>query len=101
MSSRLVVPLAYVHKMPRYRGCGGHRGGDEVGAAAFALAAFEVAVARAGAALAGLQLVRVHRQAHRAAGLAPFKAAELRRIQKIIEDHEQQLMEAWNEEFRR
>src|SRR3954462_1300611 len=52
---------------------GGHGGGDEVGAAAFALPAFEVAVAGAGAALAGFELVGVHGQAHAAAGFAPFE----------------------------
>src|SRR5690606_31913401 len=39
-----------------------------------ALAALEVAVAGGGADLAVLQLVRVHRQAHGAAGLAPLEA---------------------------
>jgi len=37
---------------------------------------------------------------HRAKKIG-FKAAELRRIERIIEEHEQQLMEAWNEEFGR
>ena len=54
-----------------HRGGGGDGGGDEVGAAAPALAAFEVAVARARRPLAGSELVGVHRQAHRAAGLTP------------------------------
>ena len=40
--------------MPGNRGGGGHGGGDEVRAAAFTLAAFEIAVTGAGAALAGL-----------------------------------------------
>ncbi len=39
-----------------------------------ALAAFEIAVAGGGAALAGLEPVGVHRQAHAAAGLAPLEA---------------------------
>ena len=56
------------------RGGGGDGGGDEVGAAAAALAALEVAVARARRPLAGGQLVGVHRQAHRAARLAPVGA---------------------------
>src|SRR5437879_4674961 len=39
-----------------------------------ALAAFEVAVRRRGAALARLEDVRVHAEAHRAAGAAPLEA---------------------------
>src|SRR5262245_24862625 len=72
--SHLVLPLSHIHKMPRDRGGGGHGGGDEVRTASFALAAFEIAVARAGAALTRLQLVRVHRQTHRAARFAPLEA---------------------------
>src|SRR6478672_7863561 len=53
---------------------GGHLRGDEVRAAAAALAALEVAVRGRGAALAGLEDVRVHAQAHRAAGAAPVEA---------------------------
>src|SRR5687767_1497853 len=45
-----------------------------MGARAGPLAAYEVAVGRRGAALARRHLVRVHREAHRAAGLAPFEA---------------------------
>src|SRR6476661_4450868 len=63
--------------MPSHRRRGGHSGGDEVGAAAFALATFEVAIAGAGAALARFELVGVHGQAHAAAGFAPFKAGFL------------------------
>ena len=55
-------------------GGGGHGGGHEVGAAALALAALEVAVAGGGGPLAGGELVGVHGQAHRAAGLAPVEA---------------------------
>src|SRR5215204_6778686 len=54
-------------------GCGGHLGRDEVGAPAAALAPLEVAVRRGGAALARAQDVRVHAQAHRAAGRAPVE----------------------------
>ena len=50
--------------MPRQRGSRGHGRADEMGAPAFALAALEVAVAGRGAALAGLELVGVHAQAH-------------------------------------
>ena len=55
-------------------GGGGHGGAHQVGASTGALAAFEVAVASAGAALARLQAVGVHGQAHGAAGFAPFEA---------------------------
>jgi hypothetical protein len=56
---------------------GGHGRADQVGAPAGALAAFEVAVAGGGAALARLQPVGVHRQAHAAARLAPLEAGGL------------------------
>src|SRR5882672_4113507 len=46
----------------------------EHGARALALAAFEVAVARAHRELTGRYLVAVHRDAHRAARLAPLAA---------------------------
>src|SRR5581483_10781840 len=72
--SRLVLPLPNIDEMPGGGGRGGHGGGNKVRAAAFALAPFEIAVARAGAALAGLELVGVHGQAHAAAGLAPVEA---------------------------
>ena len=49
-------------------------GRDEVGAPAAALAALEVAVRGRGAALARLEDVGVHAQAHRAAGDAPVEA---------------------------
>ena len=45
-------------------------GRGEEGASAFALPAFEVAVAGGYAVLAGLQLIAVHRDAHGAAGFA-------------------------------
>src|ERR1700689_4140100 len=55
-------------------GGGGHGRADEMGAAAAALAALEIGVGGRGAALARLELVGVHGEAHRAAGLAPFEA---------------------------
>ena len=55
-------------------GGGGHGRADQVGAAARALTALEVAVAGAGRALAGLELVGVHGQAHAASRLPPFGA---------------------------
>src|SRR5688572_26556494 len=52
------------------------RGGDErrhqVGPAALALAALEIAVGRGGAALPRRELVGVHPQAHRASGVTPL-----------------------------
>ena len=55
-------------------GGGGHGRADQVGAAARPLTALEVAVAGAGRALAGPELVGVHGQAHAASGLPPFGA---------------------------
>ena len=52
---------------------GRHLRAHEVGAAAPALPALEVAVRRRGAALARRQDVRVHAEAHRAAGVAPLE----------------------------
>src|SRR3954454_8846513 len=62
------------------RGGRGHGHRDEVGAPALALTALEVAVGRRGAALARLQGVRVHAEAHRAARTAPLGAG-------LLEDH--------------
>src|SRR5687767_10477362 len=70
----LAVPGADVDEVAGQGGGGGHLGPDEVGAASFALASLEVAIGGGGAALAGLQDVRVHAQAHGAACLAPVKA---------------------------
>ena len=78
-------------------GGGGHGGADQVGATAGALSAFEVAVARGGAALAGREDVGVHAQAHRATGVAPVEA----RVAEAVGDDAQtdQLsgfaMDAW------
>ena len=60
----ICAQLADVHEMPVQRGDGNHGGADEVGAPARALAAFKVAVAGGGAALARLQAVGVHGQAN-------------------------------------
>src|SRR5581483_7199680 len=60
--------------MARDRRRGRHLGADEMRAPAGALAAFEVAVRGRRAALARLEPVGVHREAHRAPGLAPFEA---------------------------
>src|SRR5688572_26082333 len=71
------APVADVDEMALNGGRGGHLRRDEVGAPAASLAALEVAVRRRGAALAGLEDVGVHAQAHRAAGAAPVEARRL------------------------
>src|SRR5689334_7795728 len=71
------VPLpepAHVDEMTSHCSGRGHRGTHEVRAAAGTLAAFEIAVRRGRATLAGFEPVVVHREAHRASGLAPFEA---------------------------
>src|SRR4051794_20579367 len=71
--------LSWLEVLGRREGAAhGRRGrdqrGHEMGAAAHALAALEVAVGRRRAALSGRELVRVHAQAHRAACRAPLRA---------------------------
>src|SRR5689334_23603698 len=56
-----------------------HRGADEMGAAAGALPALEIAVRRRRAALARLEAIVVHREAHRAARLAPLEPGVAKR----------------------
>src|SRR5215217_6555213 len=70
---RAVVPGPDVDEVARDRGRRGHLGRHEVRAPAAALAALEVAVRRRRAALAGREDVRVHPEAHRAAGGAPVE----------------------------
>src|SRR6185503_8066185 len=53
---------------------GGHGRAHQMRARAAALAALEIAVRGGGAALAVADLVGVHREAHRAARLAPLEA---------------------------
>src|SRR5436305_4656799 len=53
--------------------CGGQRG-REKGASALALATLEVPVRGADRVLSGRELVAIHRDAHRAARLAPLRA---------------------------
>src|SRR5690242_4193136 len=67
-------PLADVDEMALDGGRGGHLGADEVGAPAAPLATLEVAVGGRRTALAGLEDVGVHAQAHRAARAAPVEA---------------------------
>src|SRR5581483_6916084 len=61
---------AHVDEVAGDGGGGGHLRRDQVRAPAVALPALEVAVRGGGAALAGLELVGVHAEAHGAAGLA-------------------------------
>src|SRR3954452_24355779 len=68
------APVADVDEVALDGGRRGHLRADEVGAPAAALAPLEVAVRGRGAALAGLEDVGVHAQAHRAAGAAPVEA---------------------------
>src|SRR5688572_28443865 len=70
----LLHPLAHVHEVARDRRRRRHLRTDEVRPAAGALAALEVPIARAGAALARQQDVGVHAEAHRATGVAPLEA---------------------------
>src|SRR5947207_10968950 len=68
------APIPDVDEAALDRRGGGHLRAHEVRTAAAALTALEVAVARGGAALAGRQRVRVHAEAHRAAGAPPVEA---------------------------
>src|ERR1700681_1071765 len=67
------VEGTYVDEMAGDRCGGGHYRADEVRAAVFALAAFEVAIAGAGAAFVRRQYVGVHANAHAASGVAPLE----------------------------
>src|SRR5260370_23693132 len=67
------IEFADVHEMAGNRGGGGHDRADEMRAAVLALAALEIAIAGAGAALVRWQDVGVHADAHAAAGVAPLE----------------------------
>src|SRR5205823_5999234 len=67
------LPMSDVDEVALDGGRGGHLRADEMGAPAAALAALEVAVRGGRAALAGLEDVGVHAEAHRAAGRAPVE----------------------------
>src|SRR4051812_12189861 len=93
---------ARVRHLAADRGRGrGERAGEER-PAALALAALEVAVARAHGVLAGPELVAVHRDAHRAAGLAPLGA---RRAEDLVEPFalglRLHLLRAWDDHHAR
>src|SRR6267142_763952 len=68
------VEVADVYEVAGYGGCGGHYGAYQVSAAVFALAALEIAIGGAGAALVRRQHVGIHADAHAAAGIAPLEA---------------------------
>src|SRR5439155_658410 len=70
-------PPANVDEVSGDRGRRGHLGAHEVSPAAAALAALEIAVRGRSAALARLEPVCVHTQAHGAAGFAPLEAGVL------------------------
>src|SRR4051794_12085237 len=72
-----LLPRPDVDEMPGNRGGRGHLRRDEMGAALVALPPLEIAVRSRGAALARPELVGVHGEAHRAAGLAPIEARGL------------------------
>ena len=74
MSLLLAKQRADVGEPPGDGRRGGHGGADKVGPSTGALAALEVAVAGAGGALAGLEPVGIHRQAHAATRLPPLGA---------------------------
>ena len=68
------IEFADVYEMACDGCCGRHDRADEVGAAVAALAAFEIAIEGAGAALVWRQHIRVHADTPASAGIAPFKA---------------------------
>src|SRR5262245_54937805 len=72
--SRRLRPGADVDEAAGDRRGRGHHRRHEVRPTAEALTALEVAVRRGGAALARLEAVLVHGEAHRATRLAPFEA---------------------------
>src|SRR5688572_30909491 len=72
--SMCLAPGAHVDEMSRDRRGGRHRRAHEVSAPSVALPPLEVAIRSRRAALARLEAVGVHREAHRAARLAPLEA---------------------------
>src|SRR6266576_5956352 len=67
------IKFAHINEMAGDGGGSGHDRADQMRAAVFALTAFEIAVAGAGAALVGRKNVRVHANAHAAARVAPLE----------------------------
>src|SRR5208282_1319557 len=68
------VPGADVHEVAFDCGGGSHQRAHQMRAAAFALAALEVAIRRAGRAFARRQNVVIHADAHAATGVAPLES---------------------------
>src|SRR6266852_8357501 len=77
MAALLEPPVANISEVPGDRGRRGHHWTNQMGAAAAALAAFEIAVAGGGATLSRTQNIGVHAQAHRATGFAPLETGVL------------------------
>src|SRR6476661_8273015 len=69
----LLRELPHIHQPSGNRGSGRHSRTHEMGAAALALPALEVAVRGRGAPLAAAEHVIVHAQAHRAPGIPPLE----------------------------
>src|ERR1700739_139471 len=67
-------PVPHVDETTRDRRRRRHRRRNEVGAAPVALAALEIAVRGRGATLARRELVGIHGETHRTAGLTPLEA---------------------------
>src|SRR5690606_20970240 len=70
----LLLESAHVDEMAGHGGSRSHGGADQMGASPLPLAPLEVAVRSRGTALARLQPVGVHGQAHRAARFPPLEA---------------------------
>jgi len=72
--SAFELPFPYIGEVACNRSGGGHGRAHQMGAAAAALAAFEIAVAGGSTTLARAEYVGIHRQTHRTACLTPFKS---------------------------
>src|SRR5436309_10543394 len=62
-----------------------HHRADQMSATASPLTSFEVAVAGGGTALAGLEDVRIHAQAHRTSGFTPLETCFLKNSVQALE----------------
>src|SRR5581483_2715356 len=72
-----LFPLAHVNEVAGDCRGRGHCRRHKVGTALVTLPPLEISVRRRGAAFSGPELVRVHREAHRAAWLAPLESCRL------------------------
>src|SRR6266849_11144177 len=72
--ARASAPTPHIDELAGDRGGRRHGRRHQMRAAFIALAALEITVRGRGAAFAGLELVGIHGEAHRAAGLAPVEA---------------------------